>query len=98
MNYSAWESGGPFSGLELTRGPQGEVSFEIRQDGTWYGVLTNEEGLVNTQVVQVRASLYQHMDDVDGDTVPNDSDNCVDTPNGTQDDGDGDDGATHGFS
>jgi hypothetical protein len=90
MNHTAYLGATPFLGYELARGPQGEVSFEIPVDGTWYGVFSNEEELVNTEILQVTASLYEYRDDIDGDGEPNATDNCVDVPNGTQDDGDTD--------
>jgi len=90
-NYGLYTSGSQFFGQELRRGPGPEdVLFEIQRDGTWYSVLSNQEEMVDTQVLSVTTSLYAWLDDYDGDGIPNDSDNCVEDPNSLQQDSDTD--------
>jgi hypothetical protein len=62
-NYSAYASSSPFYAYEIAEDAgAGDVAFTCPTYGAWYAVLSNEEHVVNTQVVRGTAELYRRID------------------------------------
>ncbi|MBN1824721.1 MAG: hypothetical protein JW958_00560 [Candidatus Eisenbacteria bacterium] len=58
-NYAAYQAPDSFTAYEILEDEDSAtVVFTLPTDGDWYAVLSNEEHLVNTQVLSGRAELY----------------------------------------
>jgi hypothetical protein len=61
-NYSAYASSGSFSAYEIMEDMgSAEVGFTFPSYQSWYAVLSNEEHIVNSQVVRGTVDLYRRV-------------------------------------
>lgn len=62
-NFKAYQRGVAFNGFELSeRSSGGSLSFNLTEDGDWYGVLSNEFSQWTTKIVNVTVRIYSYME------------------------------------